>query len=178
MPVLQKILKKALNTASGNRKAHYKNVAKIAQHAKGKTVLEIGSGKAVDGKYSYSTEHLFVGCKEFIKTDINPNFGHMVLDITKMKQKNSYDIILCLNVLEHVYDFQLAVNNMEKALKKDGILVIAVPFTFPLHDEPIDFWRFTEHSLRKILSNFQNVDITPYRSRRWPTAYFVTAVKK
>lgn len=140
-------------------------------------MLEIGSGIRVNGRYSYSAQHLFTDVKEFICTDINPTFGHRVLDITKMRDKEKYDIILCLNVLEHVYEFQIAVNNLHRSLKKNGILCIAVPFAFPLHDEPTDFWRYTEHSLARILSDFKKVEIHPQRSRKFPTGYFVKTVK-
>lgn len=175
--MLDKVAKATLHTLSGNRKVYYKKVEAIAQKSKNKVVLEIGSGIAVKGKYTYSTEHLFTKCKEFVKTDINPDFGHKVLDITKMKTKNKYDVILCLNVLEHVYDFQLAVDNLRASLTKNGQLVVAVPFAFPLHDEPGDYWRFTEHSLRRILKDFSKVEIHHQRSRRWPTGYFVIAKK-
>jgi len=175
--MITNIAKSALHTLSGNRKMYYKKVQELANDANGKVVLEIGSGKQVKGNYSYSTHHLFADAKKFIKTDVNPEFGHRVLDITQMNDKSKYDIILCLNVLEHVYDFQLAVDNLHKALKHDGKLVVAVPFTFPLHDEPGDYWRFTEHSLRKMLGNFSSTDITPQRSRRWPTGYFAVATK-
>lgn len=175
--MIQKVAKFAFHTASGNRKAYYKKLEEIAKNSKGKTILEIGSGIKVNGKYSYSAQHLFGDSKEFICTDINPAFGHRVLDITKMKDKEKYDVILCLNVLEHVYEFQKAVDNLHRSLKKNGILCIAVPFVFPLHDEPIDFWRFTEHSLRNILSEFKTVQIHHQRSRKLPTGYFVKAIK-
>jgi len=175
--MIDKLAKSTLHALSGNRKMYYSKVQGIAAGAFGKTVLEIGSGKQVNGKYSYSAQHLFTDAKQFIQTDINPEFGHKVLDITKMKDKSKYDIILCLNVLEHVYDFQTAVDNLHRALKKDGTLVVAVPFAFPLHDEPGDYWRFTEHSLQKILGNFSSTNLTHQRARRWPTGYFVAATK-
>jgi SAM-dependent methyltransferase len=175
--VIDKVAKSVLHQLNGNRKMYYDKVQEIAADAKDKVVLEIGSGKLVNGKYDYSAEHLFPSAKEFIKTDINPDFGHQVLDITQMNAKSRYDIVLCLNVLEHVYDFQTAVDNLHKSLKKNGKLVVAVPFAFPLHDEPGDYWRFTEHSLQKILGNFSDVTITPQRLRRWPTGYLALAKK-
>lgn len=175
--MIQKIAKATIHTISGNRKAYYKGLEEIAANSEGKVVLEIGSGKQIKGKNSYSAVHLFPDAEEFIMTDINPDFGHKVLDITKMKDKEKYDIILCLNVLEHVFEFQKAVDNMHKSLKMGGTLCIAVPFAFPLHDEPTDYWRYTEHSLRKILSDFKNLTIKHQRSRRFPTGYFVTAIK-
>jgi SAM-dependent methyltransferase len=175
--MIQTLAKTAIHTVSGNRKFYYKELANVAINNRGKTVLELGSGKQVSGRYTYSARHLFPTAKEFICTDINPDFGHQVLDVTTMKTKNKYDIILCLNVLEHVYEFQKAVNNMHRALKTKGILCVALPFTFPLHDEPGDYWRFTEHALRKMLSSFSKVEIKPQRSRKLPTGYFVIARK-
>lgn len=174
---MDKVAKSVLHALNGNRKMYYAKLQEIAADAKGKTVLEIGSGKMENGKYGYSAEHLFQDAKEFIKTDINPEFGHTVLDITTMTTKSKYDIILCLNVLEHVYDFQVAVDNLHRSLKKGGLLIVAVPFAFPLHDEPGDYWRFTEHALRKILGNFSDIELTHQRLRRWPTGYFVIAKK-
>jgi len=175
--MIQKLAKTAIHTISGNRKFYYKELEKVAAKSKGKVVLEIGSGIKVGSKYSYSAQHLFPNVKEFICTDINPVFGHKVLDITTMRTKNTHDIILCLNVLEHVYEFQKAVDNMHRSLKPKGRLCIAVPFTFPLHDEPADYWRFTEHALRKILADFSKVEIKPQRSRKFPTGYFVLATR-
>lgn len=175
--MISKTAKVVLHTLSGNRKMYYKRVGDIARNSEGKTVLEIGSGKAVNGKYTYSTHHLFDSAKKFIMTDVNPDFGHKTLDITKMNDKSKYDTIICLNVLEHVYDFQTAVDNLHRSLKKGGQLVVAVPFAFPLHDEPGDYWRFTEHALRKILGDFSTVELQHQRSRKWPTGYFVVATK-
>lgn len=175
--MINKIAQKAVHILSGNRKMYYGRVAELAKTSTGKVILEIGSGKAVNDEYTYSARHLFPDVKDFIMTDINPDFGHKILDITKMNARSKYDVVLCLNVLEHVYDFQLAVDNLYRSLKKGGQLVIAVPFVFPLHDEPGDYWRFTEHALRRILKDFSEIDLTHQRSRRLPTGYFVIAKK-
>ncbi len=156
---------------------YYQELEKLAETSTGLSVLEIGSGKQVDGAYPYSAAHLFTRASEFVMTDINADFGHRVVDVTTMDEPNRYDMILCLNVLEHVYDFHRAVANLRSSLKEGGVLVVAVPFTFPLHDEPIDYWRFTEHALRRILSDFSEVTVKHQRARRWPTGYFVTARK-
>jgi 2-polyprenyl-3-methyl-5-hydroxy-6-metoxy-1,4-benzoquinol methylase len=94
-----------------------------------------------------------------------------------MDYNKRFDMILCLNVLEHVFEHQKAVDNMHRALKKGGKLVVAVPFCFPLHDEPGDYWRYTEHALRKILSNFSKVELKHQRARILPTGYFAIAEK-
>jgi len=161
----------------GNRKANYKDLLSLANRSKGKVVLELGSGKMVDGAYPYSAAPLFAEAKEFIMTDVNPTFGHRVLDATTMGDRDKYEVILCLSVLEHIYDYQKAIDNLHAALREGGQCVIFAPFGYPLHDEPGDYWRFTEHALRRMLSDFKELQITPRKHRKFPTGYFVIARK-
>ena len=69
-----------------------------------------------------------------------------------MDYKNEFDSIICMCVLEHIYDFHKAIKNMYKALKPNGNVIISIPLLYPLHDEPHDYWRFTEHSIRKLFT--------------------------
>lgn len=173
--LVSRFLKWLLHRLNGNRAMYHRQLALVAERHEGAQILEIGSGKEVDGGFPYSAHHLFPHAGSFVMTDINPAFGHRVLDVTTLDDVEQHDVILCLNVLEHVYDFDLAIANLRRALRPDGLLVVAVPFTFPLHDEPIDFWRFTEHALRRMLADFSDVQVKHQRARRWPTGYFVTA---
>src|SRR5690554_3427244 len=118
-------------------------------------VLEIGSGKPVNGKYPYSAADLF-DC-EVVRSDIDPVFGHPVVDVMS-DDLSGFDAILCANVLEHVPDPQAAVDNMRKGLPDGGRVFAVVPFAYPLHDEPGDYWRFTEHALRRLFDGFSRVD--------------------
>ena len=95
-----------------------------------------------------------------------------------MSYENKFDVILCMNVLEHVYDFKRAIASIYKALKIDGYAIIFVPVFYPLHDEPGDYWRFTEHSLRRLLNKFKIVKFTHSGVRQFPFAYFIQVQKK
>jgi len=70
-------------------------------------------------------------------------------------KKNSIDIILLLDVLEHLPDTQKVLEETNKVLKDNGELIIQVPFLYPLHDEPRDYYRFTKHGF-KILAEKNN----------------------
>lgn len=167
----------AANQISGIRQYHRNKIKEFAAGKKNKKILEIGSGIERNGYYYYSMEKYFDSSNTFEMTDINPDFGHKVLDITKMNYSNKYDIVLCLNVLEHVYDFQRGIDNIYKALRSGGTTVIAVPTFYPLHDEPGDYWRFSEHALKKMLSSFKKVRIHHKGIRQYPFTYFVEATK-
>jgi SAM-dependent methyltransferase len=174
---MSKIARVAVHAITNLRPYVYKHVEELADGVRGKKILELGSGKQVNGKYYYSAKHLFDESNDFLQSDVNKEFGHPIIDVTKMKYKNEFDIILCLNVLEHVFEFQKAIKNMHDALKPKGTLVVAVPMFYPLHDEPGDYWRFTEHALRKLFSDFKDVKLSHRGKREYPFAYYLEAKK-
>lgn len=61
---------------------------------------------------------------------------------------DSVDVVLLLDVLEHVPDTDGVFSEIQRALKKSGILIVKMPFLYPLHDEPRDYVRLTSHGLR------------------------------
>ncbi|MBW2993394.1 class I SAM-dependent methyltransferase [Candidatus Woesearchaeota archaeon] len=118
------------------RRACNRLIKSLSRNINNKTILEIGSGKKIKGRYLYSYELYFNSSNRFIRSDINPEFGHKIIDITKMNEKNKYDIIICLNVLEHVYEFKKAVKNLHTALKKRRNFSIFLPVYIPSSRHP------------------------------------------
>ena len=132
-------------------------------------ILEIGSG---DVSKNQSAEHIFKNAKLFVQTDVNKIYGHKYLDITSEIQiEEKFDLVLCTYVLEHIYDIKSAIKNLNFLLKEKGNLVVSVPFIYPLHDEPEDFWRFTEHALKNLFSDFKILTIKRTGIRQFPTQY-------
>lgn len=72
---------------------------------------------------------------------------------------NSWDAVLCTEVLEHVADPELLVAEMKRVLRPGGILLITVPFAARVHHAPHDYRRFTKFGLEKLLSGFASVEI-------------------
>jgi len=154
-----------------------KYIKNFAKGIKNKRILEIGSGKKHKGKDCYSIKKFFDNSNEFIQSDIIKEYGHKIVDVTKMKYKNEFDILICLTVLEHVYNFHKAIKNMYTSLKPNGIAIIAVPLLYPLHSEPEDYWRFTEHSIRKLLKDFTKIEIKYSGIRSFPFIYYIKTTK-
>jgi len=171
------ILRKIAHIVFRVDKLKKSNIKEFAKNLRGKKILELGSGKKEKGHYRYSVKKFFDSSNLFLQSDINPNFGHKVIDAEKMNYKNEFDVILCLNVLEHTLNYEKVINNIYMALKPKGAAVFIVPVFYPLHDEPADYWRFTEHSLRKLLSNFKKISLNYSGLRQYPFAYFIKAIK-
>jgi SAM-dependent methyltransferase len=64
----------------------------------------------------------------------------------------AFDTILCTSVLEHVHDAEAAVSEIARILKPGGRLIITVPFLYPTHEAPYDYWRTTHWGLRSLLT--------------------------
>ena len=158
-------------------RAQKKFLAKHCSKIRNKKILEIGSGKSVKRKFIYSVADFFrKNNNKVVLSDANSKLGHSVIDITK-SCPSGFDVIVCFSVLEHVFDFHKAIRNMRNSLGKNGQLLVLVPAFYPLHDEPNDYWRFTEHSLRKLFSKFKKIEIDYYGKREFPFFYFVSATK-
>jgi len=54
-------------------------------------------------------------------------------DITKALPRKSYDLIFCLEVLEHLTDSLKALNNLKEALNPGGRLLVSLPNEFNLY---------------------------------------------
>lgn len=62
---------------------------------------------------------------------------------------SSVDSVICLEVIEHLYDPASALAEIRRVLKPGGRAWVSIPFMYPIHNEPYDFQRFTEHGLRR-----------------------------
>jgi SAM-dependent methyltransferase len=60
----------------------------------------------------------------------------------------SVDTILLTEVLEHLERPQDALAECARLLRPGGHVILTTPFSWPLHEEPRDFYRFSPHGLR------------------------------
>lgn len=93
-----------------------------------------------------------------IDKDKNPD---IVADIHQMDifEDNTFDCILCSEVLEHCYAPWKAANEMYRVLKPGGILLLSTRFVYPLHDTPHDYYRFTRYGLEILFSNYRILEL-------------------
>lgn len=95
-------------------------------------VLDIGAGTT-------SWPHVLANCGfRVIATDkifgywkkgfFNRHYPIISDDITKSKLKGQFDFITCISVLEHIPDYNSAVKEMFRLLKKNGYLLLTFPY--------------------------------------------------
>ncbi len=66
-------------------------------------------------------------------------------------EDESFDMVISTQVLEHVPNPQLILNEMARVCKTGGCIVISLPFVYPEHEEPFDYFRFTQFGIAELL---------------------------
>jgi len=133
--------------------SYFYNTGRIQFYDRIKQHKDVIRGKVLDvGAGSFSRYKELFKFDEYIRMDIEPRKG---VDIVGRVENiplpdNSFDSIVCTQVLGDVYEPRKAFEEMYRVLRHDGIALITESLLTPLHDEPYDFWRFTEYSLRRL----------------------------
>ena len=64
----------------------------------------------------------------------------------------TYDFVMCMNILEHIYNTSHFLSECRRVLKPGGTLVVAVPFIMQVHPSPRDYFRFSKEALQQLMS--------------------------
>ncbi len=81
-------------------------------------------------------------------------------DASALPFKNeSFDAVICAEMLEHVPDPVSVIREAYRVLRGHGVLLMTVPFLFPIHADPYDYCRYTDHYWRENLQRIGFVDV-------------------
>jgi len=124
----------------------------LKRHATKERILDVGGGSGPYKKYFPNR----------VGFDVEPGPGvEYVGDAHKLSlfKDGEFSHVLSTEVLEHLQDPQLAINEMHRVLKDGGKLILTTRFVFPIHNAPGDYFRFTKYGLEHLLRNFRHVEI-------------------
>lgn len=128
-------------------------------------ILDIGCGEMPYRKDILSNSNV----SKYIGLDINGALEYRkgvkpdyFWDGIKMPFEDwSFDSGFATEVLEHCPDPFLTLTEINRVLKPDSPLVLTVPFLWPTHESPNDYYRFTPFALKKIIESagFKEIEI-------------------
>jgi SAM-dependent methyltransferase len=113
------------------------------------TICDIGNqGKDIPELASY----------KLITLDITDSTGpDVVADITRFNSHipdESFDALMCTEVLEHVVDPFAAIRELRRIVKVGGHILFTTPLNARIHGPVPDCWRFTEFGLKVLFRDF------------------------
>lgn len=147
--------------------------AELARIEPRSRVLQIGAGGEIGGRVVAAGRARGFDVEQL---DILPDRGaDIVADLCEWRSERPYDAIVCSEVLEHLWAPHQAIDNMRASLRDGGRLILTVPFMFPIHSAPHDFFRYTRHGLEVLLREFKDVTIDERNS--WAESFGVLAVR-
>jgi len=117
---------------------------------KGSMVLDAGSG---DAPYKSLFKHVYYQNTDFLKINKMYEMPTFICDLTNIPVKsNYYDINVFTQVIEHLSDPKQTLSELFRVLKPGGKMFLSGPFFFEEHEQPYDFYRFTQYGLRYLLN--------------------------
>lgn len=81
---------------------------------------------------------------------------------------NEFDVLISTQALEHIKNTQKTLLEIKRVVKRNWYLFISLPFLYPQHSAPYDFYRFTKNWLYELFKDFEIILI------RQNTFYFST----
>jgi SAM-dependent methyltransferase len=108
-------------------------------------ILDVGAGHGDFSQIFTGRKYVSVDVVPYPEVDLACDFGECI-----PFKEGTFDMLVLMNVLEHVYHFHELLDALYYLLKPGGALVIAVPFMIKVHQAPFDFQRFTHYSLEKM----------------------------
>jgi SAM-dependent methyltransferase len=129
----------------------------------GRTVLDVGS-RNVNG--SLREVIVSLGPLSYVGVDIEPGAGVdelcSVHDLIGRFGRESVDLVVSTELIEHVLDWRSALSQVKNVLKEGGVLLITTRSRgFPYHDYPADYWRYEIEDMEELFSDMQVEALEP-----------------
>lgn len=123
----------------------------IKKYASGK-LLDLGSGKVP--LYQVYREYISDSiCVDWQNTQHPNDYLDLECDLEKGLPFaiGEFNTIILSDVLEHIPNPEMLWTEMSRILSPNGKIIMNVPFYYKIHEQPYDFYRFTEFALRRFV---------------------------
>jgi SAM-dependent methyltransferase len=131
-------------------------------------VLDLGGGGSRNAHYTMATDGVRVFTADVRaagRPDIVAN-----LEQGLPLRDGSVDVVLLLNVIEHIFRYEAVIAEVGRVISAEGVLYLFVPFLYPRHTAAYDefnvedYFRFGPVALKRLLTNvggFLDVQVEP-----------------
>jgi SAM-dependent methyltransferase len=112
----------------------------------GSLILDAGAGNCL---YRHLFEHAHYESADFGKIDKQYGEITYVCDLTSIPVEDArFEYVLFNQTLEHLPRPDLVLRELARTLKPDGQILCTAPFYYEEHEQPYDFYRYTQFGHR------------------------------
>jgi SAM-dependent methyltransferase len=135
-------------------------VSQMERHYGG-VLVDLGCGTAPYRDYLSRFVDRYVG------VDWSSSFHAIAADVVADLNRplpfadGAADTVFCLSVLEHLREPAALLREARRILRPGGRIVLMVPFMWPVHEAPHDYFRFTRHGLQHLFeaAGYAEIDV-------------------
>ncbi len=131
-----------------------------ASVAAGAYVLDAGAG---DGPYRHHFDHTNYEAADFEQVPGKTYSGnHYVCDLAAIPVPDGrFDLVLFSQVLEHIAEPAAVLAELHRVLKPGGRIWASAPLFYEEHEQPYDFYRYTQFGLRRLFeeAGFRELEV-------------------
>ncbi len=135
----------------------------------GSSLLDLG-GNGIEKRGRFDIDHYgfsvtYLNCSGSKRPDVQADAAHLPFRAT------AFDVVICSELLEHIHNPDRVLSETYRVLKPGGVLLLTVPFLFPVHADPRDYLRYTDQYLSLLLktSGFEDIEIE-WQGKFWSVA--------
>lgn len=131
------------------RKSLLKNIKLLSSEITGKT-LDVGCGTKPYKRYFNSTEYIGLEVENTINKEEKEVDVFYKGDKIPFADKE-FDSVISSQVLEHVFNPQQFLFEINRVMKPKAKLLLTVPFIWDEHEQPFDYGRYSSFGLNDLL---------------------------
>lgn len=115
--------------------------------------LDIGSLDVNGNLRDLFTDYIGLDMREGRNVDIVSNSHNLPFD------DETFDLVTCVETLEHDDNPFKTLDEIYRVLKTEGkVILSASGISFPKHDYPNDYFRYTSEGIKALLNKFKNIE--------------------
>lgn len=146
---IQRPLREAVRFNSSRYRLHHVVADFASQAPPGSKVLDAGAGEA---PFRPLFRHTHYQSADFTKVNKPYETPTYVCDLAAVPVIDGYyDYILFTQVLEHLPEPANVLQELQRLLRPGGKILITGPLFFEEHEQPYDFYRYTQYGFRYLI---------------------------